>query len=264
MSCTPVLRIAILGLGIAVSSSAAAQCEPPSFGPATLFPADTGILVLADYDMDGHIDVAVGSVVLYGDGVGAFAPAVPIPGIRAISAVDLGGVNPPIPAVNNAAPELIVEFLASPGPVAVGMGSGHRSDPFYELAAFPAVTGRALSAVVADLNGDGVPDLVIGYGPPTNMIYIWLGVGGGTNWTSEIAPIQVPFTDPLTLVVGDFDNDGLLEFLALSGNANTLAEFKFVKGQFISEGVSITGGPTDLAVADLNGDGIPDACCDHR
>jgi hypothetical protein len=241
------------------SCSALAQCQPPLFTPATLVPAAPGVLAPADYDVDGHIDVAVGYVVLYGNGTGGFALPAFVPGIRAISAVDLGGVNPPIPSVNNAAPELVVESLAVPGRVAVGMGTGSRSAPFSQLLGLPIVAGRPLSAVVADLTGDGVPDLVVGYGPPTNMLYIWIGVGGGTNWTTQVAPILVPFTDPVTLVVADFDDDGLMEFLALSGLANTLLEFKFVNGQFVSEGVSVSGRPSDLAVADLNGDGLLDA-----
>ncbi|HMK73866.1 MAG TPA: VCBS repeat-containing protein, partial [Myxococcaceae bacterium] len=235
-----------------------AQCPTPRFGTATTFPAASGKLAPADYDVDGTADVAVGGVVLYGDGHGGFLAPVGLLNVRAIAAVDLSGVTPILPGVNNAAPELVAESTVTATRVVVGLGTGGRAVPFAFLAGFPVWGSPPQSAVVADLDGDGVPDLVIGYGAPANQLVVWLGSGTGPNWQNKIPPIELPFTDPVALAVGDFDDDGKMELLALSGAGNALYEFKFVNQQFISDSLTISGGPTGLAVTDLDGDGLLD------
>lgn len=256
------LTLGVLGV-LGATPAAAQQCQ--QLGPPATFSAAPGVLAPADYDLDGNADIAVGGVLLYGDGTGGFGAPLTVPSVRAMAAVDLGGVTPPIAFVNNAAPELVAESTANPTSVAVGLGTGIRGDPFSLLAKFPVVGSPPQTAAVADLTGDGIPDLVIGYGPPANVLFVWVGASMSPNWTSQVAPLQLPFDDPVALATGDFADDGQTELLALSRHGNALVEFRFVNQQFVLESLSVSadptvsGNPTAMAVTDLDGDGFLDA-----
>lgn len=260
--CAPrTLVVSTIGLVLWVTGAlappeAAAQC--PGFGPATPFAAQAGTLAPADYDVDGTSDVAVGSVVLYGDGAGGFGAPVGVLNISAVAAVDLGGITPPFPGINNAAPELLARSTVNGNAVA-GLGTGSRTSPFQFLAGFPVEPAPPRAAVSADLNGDGIPELVIAYGSPVNAVWVWIGSSTSSNWGNEIPPVEIGFDDPVGLAVGDFDDDGRMELVALSGRSNVVAEFKFTGHRtFVSQNVAISGGPTAMAVADLDGDGLLD------
>ncbi|HUM09723.1 MAG TPA: FG-GAP-like repeat-containing protein [Myxococcaceae bacterium] len=252
----PAIGLTLWVAGALVPPEAAAQC--PTFGPPTPFGAAAGTLAPADYDVDGNPDLAVGGVVLYGDGAGGFGAPVSVLNISALAAVDLGGVDPPVPGINNAAPELVGVSTVN-GNAAVGLGSGSRGFPFQLLAGFPVEAAPPRAAVAADLNGDGIPELVIAYGNPVNALFVWIGTNTSTNWVSEIPPLEISFDDPVALAAGDFDDDGRMELLALSRRSNLVAELKFTgRRTFVSQNVAISGGPTAMAVADLDGDGLLD------
>lgn len=115
----------------------------------------------------------------------------------------------------------------------------------------------ANSVAVADLNGDGKPDLVVANGNGTT-VGVLLGNGDGTfqsvlNYAAGSAPRAV--------AVGDFNRDGKLDLAAadviggavsvLMGNGD---------GTFQSAVTYDSGGviAISVAVADTNGDGKPD------
>ena len=251
-------------LVVARGVTSAASCTSPTFGPATAVAAAAGTIAVADYDVDGTPDVIVGSQLRYGDGAGGFVAPQTVLNVRAISAVDLGGVTPPI-GINNAAPELLAESTFAPGRAVVGLGSGNRGAPFSGLAGFPVFTAPdgtpspVLAGVTADLTGDGIPDLAYSQGTGTSKVFIWVGETMTPNWQSEVAPIELDIADANAIVAGDFDDDGVAELVVASTSGNALVVINHDPGGFLQKGVTVAGGPQGLAAADVNGDGFLDA-----
>jgi Bacterial Ig-like domain (group 3)/FG-GAP-like repeat/Abnormal spindle-like microcephaly-assoc'd, ASPM-SPD-2-Hydin len=113
---------------------------------------------------------------------------------------------------------------------------------------------------VGDFNNDGIPDLVTAnYG--SNSVSILLGKGNGTFQTAQ------NFTAgsyPISVAVGDFNGDGNLD-VAVANNGNNLPggdlAILFGNGDGTLQApvtYSTQGSPFYVAVADLNGDGLPD------
>ena len=119
---------------------------------------------------------------------------------------------------------------------------------------------------IADMNGDGIPDIVA---PPPRMageskLHVWLGDGKG-----HFAPWKLTFLeggrenpdfaiDYGGVAIGDVDGDGQLDVVAASHNRGLVALFGNGKGTFVVARRGFRG--TDfstqaVALADVNGDG---------
>jgi RHS repeat-associated protein len=100
---------------------------------------------------------------------------------------------------------------------------------------------------VGDINGDGIPDLVVA-NDPASTVTVFLGNGDGTF--TKLPPISVP-GNPYDVVLADVNNDRQLDVVtegsALLGHGD---------GSFtVMNEPAITG---VSAVADVDGDGRPD------
>jgi hypothetical protein len=124
--------------------------------------------------------------------------------------------------------------------------------------------------VVADLNNDGLMDVAIvvaqidetGLTQKPGLLGVELNsktspgtFGVGTNYVTSSAP-------PSGLAVGDLSGTGTHDLVVANLNAGTLAVFKETSptsGAY-AQAVTITvgGGPNDVEIADINGDGLPD------
>ena len=122
---------------------------------------------------------------------------------------------------------------------------------------------------LADLNGDGHPDLVVARGstnaPPyaDDSVYVMLGKSGGFN----AATIVNTGTNTVQLVLRDVSGDGKLDLITTNygyaGTTPAAGSVSVLRGKgdgTFQTPVTYTVGttPQALAVADVNGDGKPD------
>jgi uncharacterized protein (TIGR03437 family) len=130
-------------------------------------------------------------------------------------------------------------------------------------------TVPAQSASIADLNGDGKPDLILTppYSAPVN---VFLGNGDGSFQTQPL-PLTIPATCqyPVSAAVADLNRDGKLDLVVAAcqnnqgsavaialGNGDGTFQAPVLYPALDPANVSLEAAM--VAIGDLNGDGIPD------
>jgi hypothetical protein len=181
------------------------------------------------------------------------------PGLLPTIAMDLG-----LPSLTPAQFSGLVGFLTGlqlplypPGPYPQGFPDGELFPPLY----FGFSLLQTGTGVVADFNGDGVPDLVVTNRGTNTLTYLQGKPGGGGSFIDPQASQTFATGDePDAVVAGDFEGDGIIDLAVLNDGDNTVWIYKgdghggFTHTYTYDAGVT----PTGLTVADVNGDGIPD------
>ncbi len=118
-------------------------------------------------------------------------------------------------------------------------------------------TGANPKAVaMADLNGDGIADLVVA-NSGSNTIGVFLGSGNGTFSSQTTYAVGL---NPVSLALADLNGDGKPDVVVANQGSNSLSVLLGNgNGTFQPQATVATGpGPVSVAVADLSGDGKPD------
>ncbi len=129
-------------------------------------------------------------------------------------------------------------------------------------ASTPSMNSWAGPIVVADFNGDGIPDMAVGNDAPQyngpGSVTILLGDGDGTFTAAPVLTTGDSFPDNLT--VGDFNGDGVPDLVVTNSESGTLSIFLGNgDGTFTEMATSPNApGAGAVAVGDFNGDGNQD------
>ena len=111
-------------------------------------------------------------------------------------------------------PDLVTTNVLGSVSVLLGRGDG----TFGPQLTFP-VSGRPLSVAVADLNNDGVPDLVTANGL-SGAVSVLLGRGDGTFLARQNFLVGGP---PRSVAVADLNNDGAPDLVTVNENSHDVS-----------------------------------------
>jgi FG-GAP-like repeat len=224
-------------------------------GPASIS------LAVADFDGDGHLDVAVtdrgnngaGDVIVFlGTGRGKLKrdetyrlPGGPIH----VAAEDLN---------NDHAPDLAVTQFST-GSIAVLLNDG--TGKFLKPVTYSAGGGEVVDVKIADLRNNGKQDLVIA-NLSTGMVVL-LNKGDGTFGKPTVyQPTFFNWQPPEACTVADFNLDGKLDVACAPGGNDAYVFYGKGNGKF-GPGIEITTainheGGFSIAAGDFNNDQTPD------
>jgi hypothetical protein len=208
--------------------------------------------VVADFNGDGKLDVAIGNIssntisVLLGNGDGTFGSEQDFAVGSQVRSMAVGDFN------GDGILDLATANNVS-GTVSVLLGFG---DGTFAPKIDTTVGTRPRSLVAADFNGDGMLDLAV-VNHDSRTVSILLGNGDGTFTTKMEIPTDI---EPFWVVAADFNQDGKLD-LAVADHITGMVSI------FLGNGDGTFGperhfavGPwvTSLATGDFNGDGKAD------
>ena len=226
-------------------------------------------LAVADLNGDGKPDVVVVNYlssnveVMLGNGDGTFQPAV------TYNSGGIWGLSVAIADVNgDGKPDLMVGSAVgpyvngNPSDLAVSVLLGNGDGTFQPAVAYDSGGTTVSSVAVADVNGDGRPDLVVvdqcGGGNCANPGTINVLLGNGDGTFQRPVPYGSGGQVPRSVAVADVNGDGKPDLVITNpGTVGVLignGDGTFKPAVTYDSG----GGPVSIAVADVNGDGKPD------
>jgi hypothetical protein len=246
---------------VAITLSPMAPAQSVSFAATRDFPvgqSPTSVAV-GDFKGDGKLDIVTASAfssntisVLVGNGDGTFQPA-----------ASYGAGTNPIAVWTgdfNGDGKLDILTVNSDSSVSVLLGNGNGTFQSPVVTSFVSNDPKALT--VGDFNGDGKLDLAMPVSVPQVgdcALVVMLGKGDGT-FAPAGAPSAGPVPIPDSMVAADINGDGKLDLVAVAVvGVNVTVFLGNGDGTFQTALNSPTGiSSAFLAVADFNGDGIPD------
>jgi hypothetical protein len=230
-------------------------------------------IMIADVNGDHKPDLVVanggsnGVGVLLGNGDGTFKPAV------AYGSGEFYPVSVAVADLNaDGKPDIVVANECGPvecdGSVGVLLGNGDGS--FRPVKTYSSGGLYGLSVAVADVNGDGRPDLLVANGCANinlcgtkGAVAVLLGNGDGTFQaaTQYLSGGSYPYS----LKLADLNGDGKLDAVAANSFSGTVGVLLGNGDGTFQAAVSYGSGDvsgssqiSSVAVADVNGDGHPD------
>ncbi len=120
--------------------------------------------------------------------------------------------------------------------------------------------------VLADINGDGKPDLVVSdHDAGAVSVLLNMTATRATSISFTAAQAFAVGPHPYALAVGDINGDGKPDVIVPNFDTNTISVLLNTTATGVTSAsfapqqtVAVADGPASVAVADINGDGVPD------
>jgi FG-GAP-like repeat/SdrD B-like domain/Domain of unknown function (DUF4214)/Calx-beta domain/FG-GAP repeat len=249
-----------------------------SFAPQQAFATVAGgsaySVAVADVNGDGRPDVIVDnkqgnsmSVFLNTTVLGAatITPAFPQvttsaveSDVFAVAAGDLNGDGKPDLVVSNFAANTVSVLMNTSPP-------GSTTPSFASAQTF--ATGFARSVTLGDINGDGLPDIIVAIG--NNMVAVLMNTTAPGSTTASFAPQQTfaAGTSSVSVVLADINGDGKLDLVVADGSPgaeqvlvllNTTPTGATTPSFAPAQSFAVGNQPFSVTIGDINGDGKPD------
>lgn len=215
-------------------------------------------VAVGDFDADGHPDVVVSHPyehtvsVLLGSAEGRFGDPTSFEAGEEPTSVIVGDVN------GDGDPDLVAtngDYDGDGGGGTVSILLGGPGGTFGAPTAFPAGV-YPTSVAMGDVDGDSVPDLVIGTADAHGDGLLWVLLGNGDG-TFEQGGSQALLNDeeyPGSIAVGDFDGDADPDLAVVIQSVGVRVLLGAAGGTFALTGTYDVGAPYDVAVGDFNSD----------
>jgi hypothetical protein len=219
---------------------------------------DSGPIHVLDLDGDGVLDALVTddsdarTTVLQGTGSGTFTS------IDTVGSVSSGAVVEVVDVTNDGQPDLVV--ASDDGDIQVAVGDA-ASGSFSSSTTFATQPTGRVSLGVRDIDGDGLPELVTTGAANTGSSVSLLRNLGAGDFAQPV--VHAVGTDPLSVVIDDFDGDGDRDVAVVTLNGDTIDILRNIGGGTLevrSTAADFNAGGQPLAVAavDLDGNGRAD------
>ena len=230
-----------------------------TFQPAVTYSTGGNVpfsLAVADVNADGKLDIlAPNSLsdnvgVLLGNGNGTFQPAATFGYVFNPRAIAVADVNA------DGKPDVLTALALSD---AAGVQLGNGNGAFGGGSTYDAGFNSGPEGItVADVNGDGKPDLLTANAGGNGSAGVLLGNGNGTFQAA--ATFATRGSRPRGIAVADVNGDSQPDILTANSNSTT-ASVLLGNGNGTFQPAlpfGVGGSPYAIAVADVNGDGKPD------
>jgi hypothetical protein len=219
---------------------------------------DTNFVAIADMNNDGLLDIVVGNdgdknqlIVNAGDGT-FLEDTVDLPGgalnTRSVAIADMN---------NDGLLDIVVgNYDSQKNKLIINAGDGNFLEDAVDL---PGGVQNTYSVAIADMNNDGLLDIVVGnYDSQKNKLIINAGDG---NFLEDAVDLPGGVQNTLSVAIADMDNDGLLDIVVGNANYNNQLITNAGDGTFLEDAVDLPGGvqtTISVAIADMNNDGLLD------
>lgn len=238
-----------------------------TFGLPTLYPvggAPAG-LAIADLNLDGRLDIVSSNYessdvsVLRGTGDGTFLSEVFFgtgDGPRGIAVRDVNADGLPDIVTANHGADTISVLIGD------GTGTSFTRTDFSTIVGGGTGGHDPIDMVMTDLNNDGLPDVAVA-AQFDDQVVVMYNLGGGSFASGDFALVYPTGDLPLSIEAVDANGDGWMDLVNTNGwDDNIVVLTNNVDAGFptFTPGtpIPVPGGPSAIAVADLNLDSVHD------